>query len=621
QGVARNRALEHARGRYVLFLDSDDFIERVTLEVTTTRAENDNSDLVHFDWKTTSLLPERPATFNYFNREPYWHKPVLEHRECTQLIRMGSYFTVNNLYRREFLNKWRIRYDEEHIYEDIPFMIQVASCAEKVSLVQAPLYVVQQNPTSTTKSGVNTDRHYRGHIHAMKLSFDLLSPRIKYAKEYLVRYHLQKFLVYRQKRVPARYRKAYTRDFVEVLHAVQPSLPEGVALGGILAFCLEREVFARKRVALLGLLAVALDSYGPRAKKLASRYRALVSLKSDGKLNLASVRGVVNPPASPQIPNVRRNHIVFLGFDWKYTGNSKALFEQMRSDARFDGRKLSFITADREVPSEFRLKPGSAEAIHAIGSAEILIAESWIPGWAKKNPESIWIQLWHGTPFKKVLFDSVEPAIVAKQPLHKINKYQDTLRWDFLVVDSDAAAEKFQTAFLFPESRMIRSGYPRVKYLQEASSARDSLALVKERARIPRHLQNRKVVLYAPTWRDYNYGVPASKKNFRYKLDLSFFAKALGDDYVVLFHDHSYMKTQASKLGPNCVDVSASDIQELLLVTDVLVSDYSSVIFDAVSIGLPFVLYTSDQASFEKSRGVYPDIRSDLYSYSAGSLD
>lgn len=621
QGIARNRAIGRARGKFVLFLDSDDFIEPTTLEKTTTRAERDNSDLVHFDWKTTSLLPERPSTFNYFNHEPYWHRDVLTGSQCTQLIRMGSYFTVNNLYRRNFLNKWGIRFDEEHIYEDIPFMIQVASRAEKISLIQAPLYSIQQNPTSTTKSDTHTDRHYRGHIHAMKLSFEMLEPRIKHAKEYLARYHFQKFLVYRQRRVPLRYRRQYTQEFVAILRAQNLHVPDSGSFGGRFDYCLRKEVFTGNRVTLLGFIALLNEAVGPRVKKLQPKVRALraqqLALTRESAGKVISIFKKTKPII---LPPVAKKSIVFLGFDGRFTGNSQALFEQMMSDPRFSDRSIRFVTSDENVPVNIRLKPGSKEALHAAQSAENLIAESWIPGSIKKNPGSIWVQLWHGTPFKKVLFDSVEPNIVALRPRHKIHKYQDTLRWDYLVTDSVAGTEKFKTALLFPEERMIHSGYPRVKKMLESETGPLKKELLKERVRLPRKFHGRKIVLYAPTWRDYNYGVPKSKKNFRYMLNLDHFAAKLGDEYVILFHDHDYMKASPGKARENVLDVSRHDIQDLLLIADVLVSDYSSVIFDALSIDLPFVLYTSDLASFEKSRGLYPEMLEDFYSFSSNSL-
>lgn len=620
QGIARNRAIGLARGEFIQFLDSDDFLDPSALEVTIGRADRDNSDLVHFDWKTTSLIPERPATFNYFNNEPYWHKGVLENRECSHLVRMGSYFTVNNLYRREFLNKWNIRYDEDHIYEDIPFMIQVASRAERVSLLQSPLYVVQQNPTSTTKSDTHTDKHFRGHIHAMKLSFEMLEERVPYSREYLMRYHLQKFLVYRQRRVPLRYRRAYTRTFIDEVSRHLRPVPNGVSFGERFDFCLEREIFSQKRVTLLGLMALANDRVGPFAKRMKPQLVKLRKAKQAGKLGARDIASALAKPPIFVHPSIEPGLIVFLGFDWRYAGNSRALYEQLAQDPRFAARKILFITNDEQVSAKDRLRPGSPQANDAVHRAELVIAESWIPGTLKKNPDSIWVQLWHGTPFKKVLFDSTEPDIVKRRPNHKIAKYQDTLRWDYLVVDSPSAARKFETALLFPRERMIPSGYPRVRALLESPDSEHYLELLKERVRIPRKFQKRKIVLYAPTWRDYNYGLPASKKKFRYMADLKSLSGALGEDYVVVFHDHAYMQSAGGKLGANCVDASSADIQDLLKIADVLVSDYSSVVFDAIAIDLPFALYTSDLPAFERSRGVYPDMLRDFYPNSSNSL-
>lgn len=614
QGTARNRALKEALGEFVFFLDSDDFLESRTFEMCLQRAHEDGSDLVHFDWKTASKDPDRPATYNYFNREPYWARGTLTDSECGELVRMESYFTVTNMYRRSFLLKWGIRYDEEHIYEDVLFMVQVASRAEKVSLLHAPLYIVQPNLNSTTKSNTNTDKHYRGHIHAMRVSFNALNPRFRNAKAYLTKYHLERFIIYFSTRVPLRYRHAYASEFIEILHEQNIVLPKGHSLGGTLDYCLDHKIFAEKKVRRLEALAVAKHRFGKSYKKYKPKIRALQSKRDKGEsIKLEDWQKFFAKSAPIELPPVQHNLIVFLGFDFRYSGNSKALFDELVTDPRFKDKKLRFITNDASLDKRYRVKPWSKEAEKLTRSAEVLIAESWISGAIKKNPDSVWVQLWHGTPFKKVLFDSNEPEILRKAPRHKIQKYQDTLRWDFLVVDSQAGAEKAATSFLFPEKRILRSGYPRVKYLLEAPREKVFRDLLKERARIPMEYQNKKLVLYAPTWRDYNYGKPAKAMHFGYVADLNYLLRELGDDYVILFHDHSYMGSKVNVPKDRFLDVSSVDIQDLLLISDFLITDYSSVVFDAIAIDLPFVLYTSDYRGFLSSRGVYSDMWEDFY--------
>src|SRR5690606_31355893 len=159
-------------------------------------------------------------------------------------------------------------------------------------------------------------------------------------------------------------------------------------------------------------------------------------------------------------------------------------------------------------------------------------------------------------------------------------------------------AEKLSTAFLFPRDRILQAGYPRVKFLLDNSTNGELKQSIRRKVGI-KYSESRKVVLYAPTWRDYNYGKSLSQSDYSYSLDVSALADRLGEEYIVMFHDHSYLSTHTHMSNKRCIDVSRFDIQELLLITDHLVSDFSSVIFDAVPLNIPVSLFVTDFEKYE----------------------
>lgn len=610
QGYARNRALDEAKGEYVLFVDSDDFIEPLTIELALTRALQDKSDVVHFDWKLSSDDEERPKTFVYYNYEPFSHKNCLVGDECDEFVRMNNFFSVNNLYKKSFLDKHKLRYGEGHIYEDNAFMVQVANKARKISLIHSPLYIVQRNLTSTTRSNIDTDKHYKDFIRAVRLAFGSLEPRLPHTSFYLASYFLEKFLVYYERRIPARYRSLYIRDFVDILHAQELVPPPGTQHYRFLRLCIEQRVFEEQRYGAFRALIVYKLKLMPHGKRAILRAKQL-------KHRLVYPPG--NYPGELRKP-VMQDSIVFLGFDYRYIGNSKYLFDEMIADPRFKQKKIRFVTNDESLDAQYRLQPDSEEANKWIARAEIMIAESWVPGKIKKrHQDSVWIQLWHGTPLKKVLFDSHEPEIVSVRTSHKIHKYQDVMRWDYLVADSRAAADKFASAFLFPRERMLITGYPRVKYLLENKGNQKLMREIKQKIGLSKELTKKKIILYAPTWRDYNYQKSRNEGDFSYLLDVNALADKLGDEYLVLFHDHNYLESDVKSFGPRCINATPYDIQELLLISDGLVSDYSSIIFDAFPLAVPVVIYATDENRYQESRGIYGDIWKDLDALKADS--
>ncbi len=185
------------------------------------------------------------------------------------------------------------------------------------------------------------------------------------------------------------------------------------------------------------------------------------------------------------------------------------------------------LTTSKEVPSKYRVIPRSLKFYKILNQARIVIGESWIPLDFLKKEGQEWVQLWHGTPFKKLFFDSHEPFITTFNKNHKRDKQRDISRWDYLLADSTKAKEQFTTAFAYPVERILNIGYPRVQWLKDNRYNQELIKELKQSMEIP---EDKKVILYVPTWRDYNY--KKSVLDLDYTLDISRMQQLLDEDYV-----------------------------------------------------------------------------------------
>ncbi len=300
--------------------------------------------------------------------------------------------------------------------------------------------------------------------------------------------------------------------------------------------------------------------------------------------------------------------ILFMGFDYRYTGNSRYLFEKLKDKLPL-GTKVFFVTDSPYVPFEYKIEPLSARMYRFAARAKVVIFESWIPDNLNHRSESIWIQLWHGTPLKHLIFDSNERQIAKKKPKNKNLKFKNIQKWDYLLTDTPEVKSYFKTCFLFPEEKQLAFGYPRVKYLLEKKNDVDFINFLKDLYGISKE---KKIVLYLPTWRDCNYGIGDDEErdfDLSYLADLNQLQMLLGDDYEIIYKDHVYLSK------PENVDFknySSAETQELLLVSDYLLTDYSSVMFDAMAIDLPIILYCNDFEQNEADRGIYEEMWSML---------
>ena len=140
------------------------------------------------------------------------------------------------------------------------------------------------------------------------------------------------------------------------------------------------------------------------------------------------------------------------------------------------------------------------------------------------------------------------------------------------------------------------------------TSKLDRDLLLKKKLGLP---LNKTIVLYAPTWRD-NHKSKETTYRFRNSLDCSDFINNFDSDYIFLFRGHYFVDSLLK--SDSFIDVShINDINDLLLVTDILITDFSSVFFDFSILNRPILFYMPDRESYENDiRGFYLDVDKEL---------
>jgi CDP-ribitol ribitolphosphotransferase len=121
----------------------------------------------------------------------------------------------------------------------------------------------------------------------------------------------------------------------------------------------------------------------------------------------------------------------------------------------------------------------------------------------------------------------------------------------------------------------------------------------------------KKVILYAPTFR----GETVRRARYADLLDLDAMHRALGADHVLLLKLHPFIRDAVAipeELRGFVIDASsAPDVNELMLVSDVLVTDYSSVIYEFSLLGRPIIFLAPDEGAYDQERGFYFDFRAE----------
>ena len=300
----------------------------------------------------------------------------------------------------------------------------------------------------------------------------------------------------------------------------------------------------------------------------------------------------------------------------QYGCNPKAIYERMLNDSRFDDFSFIWAFKDTEKAKEHSalerskiVKHRSREYFKCIARSGAVITNSEMDYRISPKKGQTFFQTWHGTPLKRLRCDINIENGNANNTLEeiKLRNAMDVVRYDYFLSPSEFASEKFRSAFnldaLKREGIVFEAGYPRNDMLFNYDHS--DIVDIKCRLGIP---EDKKVILYAPTFRDNKY---ESAEGYVYDLNLDFerLQKEFGSDHVVIFRAHYFVANQFDFDKYDGFVINAShldDITELYIVSDMLITDYSSVFFDYANLKRKIVFYMYDLEQYQNDiRGFY----------------
>jgi len=312
--------------------------------------------------------------------------------------------------------------------------------------------------------------------------------------------------------------------------------------------------------------------------------------------------------------------VIFETFSGRsYSDNPRAIYEAMLADERFSDYKFIWVFNDARIDSAGKLRNiggirektfqrasivryGTREYYESYARAGVWVANARIRACLKPKADQKYIQTWHGSALKKLGYDiEVESrkTISSNCDLRKLND-DDACRYFAMVSPSPFMTAVYKSSFnlaeVNPQCQIWETGYPRNDRLINYDKA--EVAGIKKRLGLP---SDKKVILYAPTWRDDQY---KSDGHYFYEPHIDFvkLQAKFGDSHIVLFRAHYLVENKADfpEFDGFVRNVSkANDINDLYLVADILITDYSSTFFDFANLHRPIIFYMDDLKHYQ----------------------
>ena len=618
--LARNVGVNAAKGEYIYFLDSDDYLYEDTLPKLLEKAEESGADVIYGKKKYTwfsrkvyhGVTEERRNLDDANEKKDHGGEGVYEEEDLSQFASeyeiaiykllksrrgMRNVSALHALIRKSLLTERNITFKEQFkLYADMSVVVEILKYTRDFVYCRESLYIKRKHNDPVTMPSISqTGKGFRmeEQMEAFEYCRGLVDANGEIRKvldQKLVNFYTNFFASKLRRGVEKTWRTTRFETIGRLLSDTHPEVLKG--LSGY-----------NKRV-----VKAAINRDVAKATKIANQHLALIKA---GKIlhNKNELYKYLYKNKYSKEP-IEENWVMFETFMGKnYSDSPKYIYEYL---AQHNTKNFKFIwvlnNGTKPPYGATVVQRFSKEYAYYLAKCKYFVFNTRQPLWFVKREGQVFLETWHGTPLKKLVFDQEE--VTSADPHYKEQFYRQRAEWDYLIAANPFSTKTFRSCFKF-DNEMLEVGYPRNDLMYHPN--KDKIAAdIKKKLGIP---ADKKTILYAPTWRDDEYYKPGQYK-FQLQLDLQKMKEALGDEYVVLLRMHHYVADNLDVTGVEDFAINLSkydDITEIYLVSDICITDYSSVFFDYANLKRPVLFYTYDIEKYRDIlRGFYIDINEEV---------